>query len=309
VKIISVIIPVYQNEGSLEPLYERIVNLENLLAEKELGLELIFINDGSTDNSLQKLLNIKQKRPQTKIISLTRNFGAVETSRAGFSYVTGDAFTTLAADLQDPPSQILTMVDHWLKGNKLIISARQKRYDPLLTKLFAWVAYKLIRFFALKNYPKTGYNMMLMDKTLLPYMKESNKGTYPTIYATWLGFKPKVLFYDREKRIHGSSMWTFAKKINLFLTIIFSFSTRPLRLFSFFGLLTAATSFLYLGWIVAQTLLGNINGPRGYPTVICLIIFFSGCILSMLGMLGEYIVLILESVNKRPETVIDEEYL
>src|SRR5215207_5130845 len=117
-KTLSLVIPVYFNAESLPELFDEITTLEGKLLDRGVALELIFVNDGSGDNSLEGLLKIKRERPATKIISLSRNFGAIAASKTGFKFVTGDAFTILAADLQDPPEQILPMVEQWLRGHK-----------------------------------------------------------------------------------------------------------------------------------------------------------------------------------------------
>ena len=135
-KTLSVVVPVYYNEQSLPNLFEKMLDVERRLGELGLGLELIFVDDGSQDDSWKVLLSLKERRPATRLIKLSRNFGAVEASKAGYRYVTGDCFVTVAADLQDPPEVIIEMARHWLAGSKFVISERARREDPLLSRSF-----------------------------------------------------------------------------------------------------------------------------------------------------------------------------
>src|ERR1022692_4423203 len=217
---LSIVVPVYYNEGSLQPLFKELRLVEEQLGRKGLDLELVFVDDGSGDGSLRELLNIKAQRPETKVIKLTRNFGAVHASKAGVQFVTGDCYIVLAADLQDPPDLVLEMADHWLAGEKYVVCARLDRDDPLTTKLFASFYYKLVRLFVIPQYPPRGYDLALMDRTFLPYMQQSSKNINPLIFSYWLGFRPKLLHYTRRQRIHGQSRWTFWKKMRFFLDSI-----------------------------------------------------------------------------------------
>jgi dolichol-phosphate mannosyltransferase len=307
-KTVSVVIPVYFNAESLPLLFAELALLEQQLLARGVSLELVFVDDGSGDGSLQELLKIKHDRPSTKIVSLSRNFGSVAASKTGFKFVTGDAFIILAADLQDPPQQIVPMVDKWLEGHKFVVSVRASRQDPLLSRAFAWIYYQLIKLIVVSDYPRGGYDLMLMDKLLLPYLAGSTKHTNPNVYAYWLGFKPSILHYHRRARRHGRSRWTFGKKLKLFLDTISGFSATPIRIISLVGALVALASFLYGTNIVVNALLGNVE-VRGFATLVALISFFSGLILIMLGVLGEYLWRVLEAVSDKPETVIDETFL
>src|SRR5256885_3577696 len=152
-KKISIVVPVYFNEQSLPQLFEALLAIENNLLERGVEMELIFVDDGSGDHSLKELLKIKQYRPSTKVIKLTRNFGAVHASKTGLQFVSGDCFMELAADLQDPPELIPKMVDKWLQGAKFVICKRTHRVDPPVSKLFAYIFYRLVRSFVIKEYP------------------------------------------------------------------------------------------------------------------------------------------------------------
>jgi glycosyltransferase involved in cell wall biosynthesis len=307
-RVLSVVVPVYFNAESLPYLFTELARVEAELMERNVSLELIFVNDGSRDDSLKQLLLIKNRRPQTKIISLSRNFGAVSASKTGFAYVSGDAFTLLAADLQDPPKQLLLMVDEWLKGSKFVISARRTREDPAASKLWAWLYYRIIELFVSRDYPRRGFDLMLMDKLLLPHMLKSARNTNPNMYAFWLGFQPTTLYYDRVARRHGKSRWTFSKKLKFFFDTICGFSVVPIRAMSVLGVIAATLGSLYGIDISLAAFLGRVP-VQGFATLAALVSFFSGLILVMLGTLGEYLWRVFDVVNNKPETVIDETFL
>ena len=304
-KKLSVVIPVYFNEKSLHPLHAELTKIEELLLIRNVSLELIFVDDGSKDDSLLRLLEIKGIRPETKIIKLTRNFGANHCSKTGFKFVTGDAFMSLAADLQDPPSLIIKMVDYWLDGEKFVICERLTRQDPLITKLYSKIYYKLLRLFVIPDYPEGGFDLALMDKVFLPFVCDSSKSAFTPLLAYWVGYKPKVIKYERAERQHGKSKWTFSKKFSTFLDVMLGFSITPIRAISGVGVSIAVLSFIYGGYISISALFYKIPVP-GFATVVALITFLLGLIIIMLGVLGEYLWRIFEETNHRPNTVIEE---
>lgn len=306
-KTVSVIVPVYFNEKSIPILYERLKSIREKLFKQSFDLELIFVDDGSGDGSLHELLQIKKVDESVKVIKLTRNFGSIHAIKAGLQHVTGDCFTILAADLQDPPELILEMVEAWSNGSKFVICERTCRDDPFFTKLFAIIYYKIVVMIVDRSYPKGGFDLALMDKSMLPYMQKNGKNVYTLLYAYWLGFKPVVLKYKREIRQHGKSKWTFGKKLKVFIDVILGFSYAPIRLISLIGLAVSIISFTYGLVVVFNTLIGNWVVP-GFATITALITFLLGLIIIMLGIIGEYLWRIFDEVQKRPESVIDEIY-
>ncbi len=304
---LSIIVPIYFNAESLPILFERLLLVEQQLAAIEMGLELIFVDDGSGDASLDELLRIKKIRPDVKVIKLTRNFGAVHASKCGFQFVTGDCFMILAADLQDPPELILQMVERWLAGSKFTICERISREDPLISKFFAVVFYWFLHKLVINDYPDGGYDMALMDKSLLPHIVNSSKNLYTPLLAYWLGYKPEVIHYHRAKREHGKSRWTFKKKFKAFLDVMLGFSVTPIRLISAFGVVVATLSFAYGASVIINAFLGNVP-VAGFAALAALITFLLGLVVVMLGIIGEYLWRVFDEVNKRPEVVIDEVY-
>lgn len=306
-KTVSLVIPVYWNEQSIAPLFDELVRTENQLGQRGYDLELIFVEDGSGDQSLAELLKIKQQRPETKIIKLARNFGANHASKAGFQFVTGDCFTTLAADLQDPPGLILQMLDEWERGCKFVMCTRASRGDPLRRRFFSTLYYRLLRLLVARDYPPGGFDVSLMDHALLPYLQNSSKNINIHLFAYWLGFKHAVIHYRREPRKYGVSRWSFAKRFKFFLDSLLGFSIVPIRLISLVGIVVSFLSFSYGSLIFINTLRGAANVP-GFATIVALIAFLLGLVIVMLGIIGEYLWRIFDEINKRPESVIDEIY-
>lgn len=306
-KKLSIVVPVYYNAQSLPLLFEELLLVENELSKKSIEMELIFVDDGSGDESWQVLLDIKRKREGTRLVKLTRNFGSVHALKIGFKFVTGDCFMALAADLQDPPELIVKMAEKWLRGVKFVICERAGREDPPVTKLFASIYYKLLRFFVMRDFPRGGFDLALMDQAMLPYLQNSAKNINTLLFAYWLGFKPDVMQYTRRERVHGKSRWTLAKKITLFLDSILGFSIIPIRLMSLIGIVVATVSMGYGFLIIINVFLGNAE-VRGFATIVTLITFLLGLVIFMLGVIGEYVWRSFDEVNRRPEAVIDEVY-
>lgn len=304
-RVLSVVVPVYYNEASLPVLFEELKGIEAQLLERDLALELIFVDDGSGDGSYRELLRIKEQRPATRVIKLTRNFGGVHAVKMGFQIVTGDCFMMLAADCQDPPSMILEMADRWLAGSKYTVCARASRSDPPVKKLFAWFYYRLLRTFVARDYPATGYDLALMDRVMLPYMQASAKNINTPLFAYWLGFKPTVLSYERRKRLHGKSRWTFGKSFKFMLDSLLGFSIVPIRMISLIGVIVSILSFAY-GTLIIVTVLRGGSEVRGWASMAALVSFLLGLAIVMLGIIGEYIWRIFDEVSRRPEAVIEE---
>lgn len=306
-KKLSVVIPVYFNAPSLNELYKALMDLEQGLESLGVELELIFVDDGSKDSSLDKLLELKNTDNKIKVIKLTRNFGSVHAIKTGFRFVSGDCFTVLAADLQDPPELILDMVKRWLAGSKFVICERESRDDPATTRIFTRIYYKLLRLMVIKDFPEGGFDLALMDKDMLPYMINSAKNSYMALLAFWLGYKPDIIQYHRKARAYGKSKWTFAKKFKVFLDVMLGFSVTPIRAISFIGAIVSLLSFSY-GILVVVFAIIEGNRVAGFPTVVALITFLLGLIILMLGIIGEYLWRIFDETNLRPEAVIEKVY-
>ncbi len=306
-RLISVVIPVYNNEESLPLLFEELKGLEKKLEHKNYDLELVFVDDGSKDGSLKSLIAFKSKFRNIKIIKLTRNFGAKNASRAGLENLSGDYFSILAADLQDPPNLILKMINEISSDCKLVICERESREDPILKKILASIYYNIFRFIVDGSYPKRGFDVFLADKLLLEHHLKCSNFFTTTNFLFFLGFSYKSIKVHRPKRQHGKSSYTLSKSFNQATDNIFSSSVMPLRIVSLVGFLAAITSITYGAVILINALLHNHSTP-GYASIFIMISFLSGIIIIMLGIIGEYIWRIYDEVTRKPKSVIEKIY-
>lgn len=305
-RTVSVVVPVYYNAPSLLALLERLETVERELQERHgVSLQLVFVNDGSRDDSQAVLRDIKRRRAEATVVRLSRNFGAVHASRTGFRFVQGDAFVILAADLQDPPELLLQMVPRWLDGSRFVIAVRESRDDPATSRLFSWLYYRVLRWIVVPGYPHGGFDIALMDRVMLEPMRNCSKNAFTPLLAYWLGYEPSVIHYHRPAREHGRSRWTFRKKVKAFFDVMLGFSVTPIRLISAVGAVVAGASFIYGLSVVVHALLGRVE-VSGFATLASLITFLLGLIILMLGIIGEYLWRVFDEVNRRPEAVIDE---
>lgn len=301
---LSIVVPVYYNQDSLIPLADELARVEQELAERKMGLQLIFVNDASGDASLDRLREIQRRRPGTVVINHLANRGSMAAIKSGFAHVTGDCFTFLAADLQDPPGLLPEMVDAWLAGSRFVVRTRASREDPPLTKFFAWLNYRIVRALVLKDFPVGGFDMAIMDRVFLPHMLRCGHNKNLSLFAWSLGVPPKLLTYHREQRPFGKSRWTFRKKVNYFIDSTVGFSVKPMRLMTLLGFGLAFVCFLYVAFIIVAKALGIIPVP-GYATIVSLVGFFQGCGFIMMGVLGEYVWRIYTEINQSPEAIAE----
>ncbi len=307
-KTVSLVIPVYYNAGSLPLLFTELQKVEGQLHERDCELELIFVDDGSGDESIIELLKIKQQRPDTRVVKLTRNFGEAHAYKTGLKYVTGDCTARLTADLQDPPELVTKMTDHWLAGSKFVIAPRETRDDPPLTELFAGIYHWLVRRMVSKDYPRGGFVITLMDAALVPYIRDSSKNFNTALLSYSLGYKPAIVPYQRRKREHGKSGYTFAKKLTGFIDSILGFSVLPIRIISLIGFIISMLAFAYGLFIVVQAMFGLRVGVAGFPTLVALTAFLLGLVIIILGIIGEYLWRIFDEVTTKPQAVVEEVY-
>jgi dolichol-phosphate mannosyltransferase len=307
-KKISIVIPVYFNEQNLLDTVPRLIQLTHHNS-KNYFFEIIFVDDGSKDNSLSILIDYQRKYPDIiRVAKLSRNFGSMAAIAAGFSIANGDCVGVIAADLQDPPELFVQMIESWEKGNKLILAVRENREDSFFARKFSNLFYKLVRKYALESYPSGGFDFLLADKQIITEInKISEKNTNIMSLIYWTGFDPVLIPYTRKKRKKGKSRWTFSKKIKLFLDTFVGFSYVPIRALSAIGLMVAIASFLYgafilLSWIFWGTVV------QGWVPMMIILTFTAGIQMLMLGVLGEYLWRGLDETRKRPLFIIDKIY-
>ena len=301
-KKVSVVVPVYFNAPSLPELFNRLDNLNRELLGINLELEVVAVDDGSKDDSFEILVEYSKKYSFLNAFQLTKNFGEATASKFGLKKITGDAFSVLAADLQDPPELIFEMAKNWLEGNSYVICERTKRNDPIFSKFLANLYYKFLTKFIMPTYPKKGFDLFLMDSKYLPVIIESSKSSSIPLILSWIGIEPLKIGYVRQTREHGKSTWTIFKRINLLLDVLFSFSRKPIRIVSSIGAVTALAGLIY-GISVIIERLNGITGSQGTASLIALVSFTSGLVLLTLGIIAEYIWRIWDEVNNRPDGI------
>lgn len=302
---LSIVIPVYYNELNLKSLYEK---LEEVVLSKGLfEVELIFVDDGSGDGSLNELKQLREKDARVKIIKLSRNFGAHTAVLAGLHYASGDCTTVISADLQDPPDIINTMFSKWQEGNKVVLAVRRDREETFAQKFFSNSYYRLMRRIALKNMPKGGFDCYLIDKQVVKTLcKMNEKNSTLSGQILWCGFQTEMIYYVRKKREAGKSKWTLSKKIKLLLDSVFGFSYFPIKLTLTLGIMMSIAGFLYALLIIINKLWYNLE-VTGWSSLMVVILIASGVQMIMIGILGEYLWRNFDETRNRPAYIVEEE--
>ncbi|MBP1934774.1 glycosyltransferase family 2 protein [Ammoniphilus resinae] len=304
--LFSIVVPIYYNALNIPYTVPKLQKLQDLIPDCDL--ELIFVDDGSGDNSLELLLKEKQKDSRIKVIKLSKNFGSMAAIQAGLNLANGDCVGVISADLQDPPELFADMITKWKSGKKIVMATREDREESFSQKLFSNTYYSLMNKFAIKNYPIGGFDFVLMDQQVVMELNRINeKNTNIMSLIFWLGHEQETIPYVRQQRQVGKSRWTLSKKIKLFIDSFVSFSFAPIRFMSAIGLVTAMLSFLYGLFIIIFALFGEFK-VEGWATIISIITFLLGLIMMMLGIIGEYLWRILDETRNRPGYIIDEIY-
>jgi glycosyltransferase involved in cell wall biosynthesis len=304
---ISVVIPVYYNADVLMETHSTLKRVLDEHAAK-FDYEMIFVDDGSKDESYRVMQEISAIDPKVKLVKLSKNHGAYVAILSGMNYATGDAVVFLAADLQDPPELIPQMYDEWALGNKrdLVLCVRQSRSDPFFSKLFSAAFYKIFRALVLPEYPKTGFDLCMINKQQAKILVDMDeKNSHLTVQIIWLGFGRRFLNYHRRERKHGKSRWSFFKRLKLAFDTFFGFSARPLRIASFIGMLTWVPAVLLALYVILRKII--LDAPLfGTPALIASIFVTGGLILLSIGIVGEYLWRNFDATRKRPTFIVEE---
>jgi glycosyltransferase involved in cell wall biosynthesis len=298
-KKISIIVPFY-NEGDGVELFHEVLN-PTINQISDIDFEIICIDDGSTDNTLQKLISISELDSRFKIIELSRNFGKEAALTAGIDASIGDAVIPIDADLQDPPSLIPSMIDRWREGAEVVLARRVDRSsDSFAKRKTAALFYRVHNFLSKVQIQENVGDFRLMDRIVVDAIKQlpENNRFMKGIFA-WVGFKTEVIDYVRNPRIFGEAKFSGWKLWNLALEGITSFSEVPIKFWLYVGIFGAFSSFIYGIFIVSKTLIYGIELP-GYASILVAILFFGSIQLISLGVLGEYIGRIYMETKKRP---------
>lgn len=301
---LSIVVPVYFNAPTLQTLHGELSRVIDQLERVEA--EMIFVDDGSGDNSFEILSSLTRLDARCKVVKLSRNHGSGIAVLAGLQSCSGDCAVIIAADLQDPPSLIPQMYKNWLEGFPAVLAVRDSREDPLSTKVFAAVFHRLMKRFAITEYPAGGCDMALIDRRIIDALvKMQEKNSQLISQVLWTGYSRKLIYYKRQERKVGKSRWTFAKKLKLFIDSFTAFSYLPLRLGSTMGFVVAALGFVYALLIIIRRLsYGEVI--EGWASLMVVILIASGALLIGLGVIGEYLWRVLEEVRKRPTFLVEK---
>jgi len=310
---LSIVIPVFNEEQlvdelmlRLNALYDQLVKLFPLQKNE---IETLFINDGSWDQSLHKLKSYAQSENGLKVVSLSRNFGHQVALTAGIDLAQGDAIVAMDADLQDPPEIIIDMYKKFLEGYDVVYGVRKKRDGESWFKLFtAKLFYLLLKKIAHVEIPlNTGDFRMISKRVKLALSSMKEKHRLIRGMISWVGFRQTAVEYNREARFGGETKYPLHKMLKLSLDGITSFSTVPLKIVSFSGVLISGCGLLYALYVIIQKLTGQ-PYVQGWSSIIVIILVIGGIQLIAFGILGEYIGRIFEESKNRPLYLIDEVY-
>jgi len=267
-------------------------------------MEIIFIDDGSTDRSYELMRELHTADPRVKCVRLSRNFGSHAAIVAGFLHCRGQSALILSADLQDPPDLIPTLIRKWQEGNEVVWGVRESRDDPPMKTFLANAFYWLVRKIALPQYPAKGMDFGLFDRRVIDEiakMRETNK--FVVGLVLWLGFRQAFVPYHRAARQRGTSKWSYARRIKAAVDLFVSFSYVPIRFASVMGLLVSLVALIYGAVLVVRRVAYGL-GNEGWPSLMVAVLFLGGIQLLTLGILGEYIWRGTDQARARPEYVI-----
>ena len=305
-KSLSIIVPCFNEEEVITETYKRITSvLDNL----EFQSEIIFINDGSTDETEHLLSELTKTDKKIKIISFSRNFGHQKAVTAGLNYCKSDMAIIIDADLQDPPEVIPEMIKTMVNKNAQVVYCvrKSRKGEGIFKKLSAKVFYRLLNFFSEVRLPVDTGDFRLIDKSIIREFNQMHeKGKYIRGLVSWIGFKQVPFYYEREARFAGETKYPFSKMLKLATTSLLYFSTKPLKLASALGFFSVVFSLILGIWSVLGKLMGYTHANSGWTSLFVLIIFFGGVQLVTIGIVGAYIGNLFDEIKNRPEYIIEK---
>ena len=296
--VLSVVIPVYNEEAGLIALHQR---LSHVLEQLGCTAEVVYVDDGSKDNSATLLRQLAASDPRVLVLGLSRNFGKEIAVSAGIDYAQGDAVVVLDADLQDPPELIGDMMQHWRAGLDCVLMRRASREgETWLKKKTSSVFYRLLRRIGDVDIPPDVGDFRLMSRRAVDALRRCHERTrYMKGLFAWVGYPTVTLEYQRDARHAGTSKWNYWRLWNLALEGITSFSTAPLKLASYVGVFVALSAFFYGAWVLIKALFVGDPVP-GYPSLMVVVMFLGGTQLMAIGIIGEYLARVFVEVKQRP---------
>lgn len=301
--LISLVLPIHNEEGNIRELCDR---SKKVLSE--LGnYEIIFVNDGSRDNSLEILADICEKDKNIKLIDFSRNFGHQMAITAGIKNASGQSVVVMDSDLQDPPEVIRDLFAKWREGFEVVQAKRKTRKDGLIKKITAFIFYRIMKRLASVDITEDAGDFYLMDRRAVKAMNEIEESSrFMRGLVGWVGFKRTHIFFDRTDRKSGKTAYSFKKMIKLAIDGITSFSHLPLKLATYLGLLSVLIGFVLGVYAIYQKIYFPQTTAQGWTSLILTVLFLGGIQLMMLGMIGEYIGRIYTETKKRPLYIVKQ---
>lgn len=302
--LLSIIIPVYNEERNVSPLIKRL-----LPVVKNYSWEIIFVDDGSKDKTVDEVKKIAVKNQDVKLLVFSRNFGHQMALSAGYEIAKGDCVISMDSDMQDPPEIIPQMIAAWQKGNKVVYAKREKRnVDGLFKRITAHIFYQLINLLSDFPIPQEVGDFRLLDRDVVNYLNGlQERSRFLRGLVAWSGQPAAFVLFKREKRYSGETHYTFSKMMNFALEGITSFSTKPLRMSTYFGFLISGLSVvIILTKSIQHFVFNQGDWLPGWASLFFSIVFLGGVQLITIGIIGEYIGKVYQEVQKRPQFVIKE---
>jgi glycosyltransferase involved in cell wall biosynthesis len=301
---ISIVVPWYNEAENCSLFFETVVPVLEDVTE---SYEIICVNDGSKDDTFNLLRAQRSKNPKIKVVNLSRNFGKEAALTAGVDIASGRAVIPMDADLQDPPELLEGMVKAWRDGAQVVLARRVDRQsDSVLKRATSSWFYDLFSKVAKPAIPKNVGDYRLMDRIVVDALKQlPERSRFMKGLFAWVGFRQITLDYTRPQRAAGTTKFNYLKLWNFALDGIFSFSSLPLKIWSYFGFFVSMVAIVYMGFLIGRTILTGIDTP-GYASTLSVILLFNGIILISMGAIGEYISRIFIEVKQRPIYLINE---
>jgi glycosyltransferase involved in cell wall biosynthesis len=304
--LVSLVIPVFNEEEVLGIFLERTAAA---LDGAGLDYEYVFVNDGSRDNTLPLLIELSRENPRVRVVDLSRNFGKEAALTAGIDYVRGEVMVPIDVDLQDPPELIPQFVEKWREGYDVVYGVRASRdEDSIGKRATAGGFYRLFNRLSPTHIPDNAGDFRLIDRRVVAVLRRlPERNRFMKGLFSWVGFRSIGVPYERPARAAGATKWNLRKLWNFALDGIVSFSTVPLRMWSYVGVVISLLAFLYATFIVLSVIIFGKDLP-GYASLLTVILFLGGIQLISLGVIGEYLGRLFLETKARPVYVVDRVY-
>jgi glycosyltransferase involved in cell wall biosynthesis len=304
-KKVTILIPCYNEEGSLDALYEALKELMD--TQTSYTWEILMVNDGSKDRTIDIIKQLREKDKRICYVNLSRNFGKENAMLAGFDYATGDCMVIMDADLQHPPMTISDMLAKWEEGYEDVYAKRITRgKESWFRKQFSLFYYRMLKHLTRVEILENVGDFRLLDRKCIDALKNLRETQrYTKGMYCWIGFRKTEVWFEQGDRLAGESSFNFLRLLNLAIDGITSFTTAPLRIATIMGLFVSLIAFVFMCYILLTTLIWG-DPVQGYPTLITVILFLGGLQLLSLGIIGEYLGRIFYETKGRPVYVVSE---